>query len=93
MSRLVRKGLPLPARRSCWKRSQRLDLNAFLDSIALDCRCRRDRCFIPAEEGRRADTPQALRRMMTNLIDNGLKSLSGRYWLSCQQWRPIIQDG
>lgn len=65
----------MPARRSLEEKRQRLDLNAFLDSIALDyADVGRPVAFIPAEEGRVVLTqPQALRRIMTNLIDNGLK--------------------
>lgn len=76
MSRLVREGIAFarsaqPLEEKC----QRLDLNAFLDSIALDyADVGRPVAFIPAEEGRVVLTqPQALRRIMTNLIDNGLK--------------------
>lgn len=76
MSRLVREGIAFArSAQPLEEKRQRLDLNAFLDSIALDyADVGRPVAFIPAEEGRVVLTqPQALRRIMTNLIDNGLK--------------------
>ncbi|BBQ89616.1 ATP-binding protein [Raoultella ornithinolytica] len=76
MSRLVREGIAFArSAQPLEEKRQRLDLNAFLDSIALDyADVGRAVAFIPAEEGRVVLTqPQALRRIMTNLIDNGLK--------------------
>lgn len=76
MSRLVREGIAFArSAQPLEEKRQRLDLNAFLDSIALDyADIGRPVAFIPAEEGRVVLTqPQALRRIMTNLIDNGLK--------------------
>lgn len=76
MSRLVREGIAFArSAQPLEEKRQRLDLNAFLDSIALDyADVGRSVAFIPAEEGRVVLTqPQALRRIMTNLIDNGLK--------------------
>ncbi|HFP9422863.1 Osmolarity sensor protein EnvZ [Raoultella ornithinolytica] len=76
MSRLVREGIAFArSAQALEEKRQRLDLNAFLDSIALDyADVGRAVAFIPAEEGRVVLTqPQALRRIMTNLIDNGLK--------------------
>ncbi|EPL8207388.1 ATP-binding protein [Raoultella ornithinolytica] len=76
MSRLVREGIAFArSAQPLEEKHQRLDLNAFLDSIALDyADVGRPVAFIPAEEGRVVLTqPQALRRIMTNLIDNGLK--------------------
>jgi len=76
MSRLVREGIAFArSAQPLEEKRQRLDLNAFLDSIALDyADVGRPVAFIPTEEGRVVLTqPQALRRIMTNLIDNGLK--------------------
>lgn len=76
MSRLVREGIAFArSAQPLEEKRQRLYLNAFLDSIALDyADVGRAVAFIPAEEGRVVLTqPQALRRIMTNLIDNGLK--------------------
>lgn len=76
MSRLVREGIAFArSAQPLEEKRQRLDLNAFLDSIAMDyADVGRPVAFIPAEEGRVVLTqPQALRRIMTNLIDNGLK--------------------
>ncbi|MHB2214499.1 ATP-binding protein [Raoultella ornithinolytica] len=76
MSRLVREGIAFArSAQPLEEKRQRLDLNAFLDSIALDyADVGRPVAFIPAEEGRVVLTqPQALRRIMTNLIDNGIK--------------------
>ncbi|EPA1377827.1 TPA: HAMP domain-containing protein [Raoultella ornithinolytica] len=76
MSRLVREGIAFArSAQPLEEKRQRLDLNAFLDSIALDyADVGRAVAFIPAEEGHVVLTqPQALRRIMTNLIDNGLK--------------------
>ncbi|HAT1575230.1 TPA: HAMP domain-containing protein [Raoultella ornithinolytica] len=76
MSRLVREGIAFArSAQPLEEKRQRLDLNAFLDSIALDyADVGRPVAFIPAEEGRVVLTqPQALRRIMSNLIDNGLK--------------------
>ncbi|HDT6597093.1 TPA: ATP-binding protein [Raoultella ornithinolytica] len=76
MSRLIREGIAFArSAQPLEEKRQRLDLNAFLDSIALDyADVGRPVAFIPAEEGRVVLTqPQALRRIMTNLIDNGLK--------------------
>lgn len=76
MSRLVSEGIAFArSAQPLEEKRQRLDLNAFLDSIALDyADVGRPVAFIPAEEGRVVLTqPQALRRIMTNLIDNGLK--------------------
>lgn len=76
MSRLVREEIAFArSAQPLEEKRQRLDLNAFLDSIALDyADVGRPVAFIPAEEGRVVLTqPQALRRIMTNLIDNGLK--------------------
>ena len=76
MSRLGREGIAFArSAQPLEEKRQRLDLNAFLDSIALDyADVGRPVAFIPAEEGRVVLTqPQALRRIMTNLIDNGLK--------------------
>ncbi|HHT0402587.1 TPA: ATP-binding protein [Raoultella ornithinolytica] len=76
MSRLVREGIAFArSAQPLEEKRQRLDLNAFLDSIALDyADVGRPVAFIPAEEGHVVLTqPQALRRIMTNLIDNGLK--------------------
>ncbi|HDV9411418.1 TPA: HAMP domain-containing protein [Raoultella ornithinolytica] len=76
MSRLVREGIAFArSAQPLEEKRQRLDLNAFLDSIALDyADVGRPVAFIPAEEGRVVLTqPQALRRIMTNLIDNALK--------------------
>ncbi|MDE5424989.1 ATP-binding protein [Raoultella ornithinolytica] len=76
MSRLVREGIAFArSAQPLEEKRQRLDLNAFLDSIALDyADVGKPVAFIPAEEGRVVLTqPQALRRIMTNLIDNGLK--------------------
>ncbi|HAT3632846.1 TPA: HAMP domain-containing protein [Raoultella ornithinolytica] len=76
MSRLVREGIAFArSAQPLEEKRQRLDLNAFLDSIALDyADVGRPVAFIPVEEGRVVLTqPQALRRIMTNLIDNGLK--------------------
>lgn len=76
MSRLVREGIAFArSAQPLEEKRQRLDLNAFLYSIALDyADVGRPVAFIPAEEGRVVLTqPQALRRIMTNLIDNGLK--------------------
>ncbi|HIF6317507.1 TPA: ATP-binding protein [Raoultella ornithinolytica] len=76
MGRLVREGIAFArSAQPLEEKRQRLDLNAFLDSIALDyADVGRAVAFIPAEEGRVVLTqPQALRRIMTNLIDNGLK--------------------
>ncbi|WP_434641168.1 ATP-binding protein [Klebsiella sp. I138] len=76
MSRLVREGIAFArSAQPLEEKRQRLDLNAFLDSIALDyADVGRPVTFMPAEEGRVVLTqPQALRRIMTNLVDNGLK--------------------
>jgi signal transduction histidine kinase len=76
MSRLVREGIAFArSAQPLEEKRQRLDLNAFLDSIVLDyADVGRPVAFPAAEEGRVVLTqPQALRRIMTNLIDNGLK--------------------
>ena len=76
MSRLVREGIAFArSAQPLEEKRQRLDLNAFLDSIVLDyADVGRPVAFTAAEEGRVVLTqPQALRRIMTNLIDNGLK--------------------
>ncbi|MEX0560760.1 ATP-binding protein [Raoultella terrigena] len=76
MTRLVREGIAFArSAQPLEEKRQRLSLNAFLDSIACDyADVGRPVTFKPTAG---ADTlliqPQALRRIMTNLIDNGLK--------------------
>ncbi len=76
MTRLVREGIAF-ARTSqpLAEARQRLNLDAFLDSIACDyADVGRPVRFCPEESaGVVWIPPQALRRLMTNLIDNGLK--------------------
>ncbi len=54
--------------------AQRLDLRALLDSIALDYSdSGRDVVLLPGEPGHCTTRPQALRRLVCNLVDNALK--------------------
>lgn len=76
MSRLVREGIAFArSAQPLEEPRQRLDVNAFLDSIACDyADVGRPVLFHPAREAAAVLLPpQALRRIMTNLIDNGLK--------------------
>ena len=70
-----RAGAPEQALRALEEARQRLNLDAFLDSIACDyADVGRPVRFCPeARAGVVWIPPQALRRVMTNLIDNGLK--------------------
>lgn len=76
MSRLVREGIAFArSAQPLEEKRQNLSLNAFLDSIALDyADVGRPVTFTPAAGDAPVQVaPQALRRIMTNLIDNGLK--------------------
>ncbi|STU71692.1 sensor histidine kinase [Klebsiella variicola] len=75
MTRLVREGIAF-ARTSqpLAEARQRLNLDAFLDTIVCDYAMSAGRCVFAGGDRRGGvDPPQALRRVMTNLIDNGLK--------------------
>lgn len=76
MSRLVREGIAFArSAETLEEPRQRVSLNALLDSLACDYQdIGKAVVFLPCSgDDRFAVRPQALRRIMTNLIDNALK--------------------
>ncbi|WP_058913262.1 ATP-binding protein [Entomohabitans teleogrylli] len=76
MSRLVREGIAFArSAQVLEEKRQTVSLNAFFDSIACDYQdIGKAVSFLPCHgDDRFAVRPQALRRIMTNLIDNALK--------------------
>ncbi|MEO3991834.1 ATP-binding protein [Pseudocitrobacter cyperus] len=76
MTRLVREGIAYArSAEPLLEPQHRLDLNAFLDSLVCDYTdTGRAVAFFPAQASPLLETrPQALRRILTNLLDNALK--------------------
>lgn len=76
MSQLVREGIAYARSSDVQEeKSQKVSLNAFLDSVACDYQdVGKAVTFVPCDgEDTFAVRPQALHRIMTNLIDNALK--------------------
>ena len=96
MSRLVREGIAYArSSESLEETSLKLELNAWINSIACDYQDIGKNVHFQASETRLpiVTRPQALRRVMTNLLDNALAAATGPVEIEIIDRAYILHDG